>query len=276
MKPWLRASMLLLPTTLLVISTNLVQAEDVFVGKNVPATNQIALDKIDHSNWDILLKKYVNNEGRVNYSAWKKSSADLQQLDQYLAHLSHSNSQGTSPEKLAFWINAYNAVTVKGILREYPTTSIRNHTARVWGYNIWKNLKLYVSGKPVSLDQMEHQLLRKMNEPRIHFAIVCASIGCPQLLNEAYTPEKLDEQLTTNARHFFADQSQFRYNSSNNTFYVSSILDWFGEDFGRTEKERLQRISLWLTDDQAKNAASTGKGTFSFLEYNWNLNDQKN
>jgi hypothetical protein len=165
-------------------------AADVLVGAKVAAARQIPLDQIDHSVWDGLLKKYVDDKGLVNYKAWKANAGDAQALDQYLAHLSQSNDNGTKEQQLAFWINTYNAVTVKGILREYPTTSIRNHTAKILGYNIWKNLKLIVGGKSVSLHEMEHQVLRKMGEPRIHFAIVCASIGCPRLLNEAYVAER--------------------------------------------------------------------------------------
>ncbi|MCP4172364.1 MAG: DUF547 domain-containing protein [Fuerstiella sp.] len=111
------------------------------------------------------------------WRAWHSSAVDIRALDRYLS--TGRANQTTKNGKLAFWINAYNAATIRGILREYPTTSIRNHTARLFGYNIWKQLQLYVGNKAHSLEGIEHQVLRKMNEPRIHFAIVCASIGCP-------------------------------------------------------------------------------------------------
>ena len=250
-------------------------AADVLVGLDVSAAQQVALNQIDHSAWDGLLNKYVDPAGMVQYSAWKSSAADIQALDGYLESLSRSNSQGTHEEQLAFWINAYNAVTIKGILREYPTSSIRNHTARFFGYNIWKNLKLIVAGQPISLDDMEHKILRKMDEPRIHFAIVCASIGCPRLLNEAYTPERVDEQLTQNARHFFADANKFRYDAERNTFLLSPILDWFGKDFGSTQAAQLKRIAAWLPDGQAQQTAAAGSGKMTFLDYDWALNDKK-
>ncbi len=199
----------------------------------------------------------------------------MEALDRYLQLLSYSNGQGTQAEKLAFWSNAYNAVTVKGILKEYPTSSIRNHTAKLFGYNIWKNLKLVAGGKPVSLDEMEHQVLRKMGEPRIHFAIVCASIGCPRLLNEAYVADKLDSQLTINAKAFFADPSKFRYDASRSVFYISPILEWFGEDFGSSQAAQLKTISAWLPDATAQQAAAAGKGSMSFVDYDWGLNDRK-
>ncbi|MCA9194105.1 MAG: DUF547 domain-containing protein [Planctomycetales bacterium] len=93
-------------------------AADVLVGTNVPAARQTPLDQIDHSVWDGLLKKYVDDKGMVKYKAWKTNTGDTQALDQYLAQLSHSNGKGTKEQQLAFWINAYNAVTVKGILQE--------------------------------------------------------------------------------------------------------------------------------------------------------------
>jgi len=250
-------------------------AADVMVGTNIPASQQVALSRIDHANWNALLQKYVDQQGMVQYAAWKRSASDFQALDQYLQLLSHSNGQGTKEEQLAFWINAYNAVTVKGILKEYPTSSIRNHTAKVFGYNIWKNLKLIVGGKPVSLDEMEHQVLRKMGEPRIHFAIVCASIGCPRLLNEAYVADRLDEQLTLNAKAFFADPSKFRYDSKSGVFNMSPILEWFGEDFGSSQGLQLQKVSVWLPDSAAQQAAASGKGKMSFVDYDWGLNDKK-
>ena len=256
-------------------SSSRLSAADIIVGAIVTATKQIPLDQIDHSAWDDLLKKYVDAKGMVNYRALKANSGDSQALDQYLAHLSQSNGKGTKEQQLAFWINAYNAVTVKGILREYPTSSIRNHTARLFGYNIWKNLKLVVAGKQVSLEEMEHQVLRKMGEPKIHFAIVCASIRCPRLLNEAYVAERLDEQLTVNSRSFFGDVSKFRYDATRKTFYISPIMQWFGEDFGDSKSAQLKAIAPYISDSVASQAAALGQGSMSFVDYDWGLNDQK-
>jgi hypothetical protein len=246
----------------------------VSLGSNVPEARRIPAGKIDHSTWDSLLKKYVDAHGMVNYQAWKDNASDKQQLEQYLAHLSSASFTGQtrSSTKLAFWINAYNAVTVEGILREYPTSSIRNHTAKLFGYNIWKDLQLWVEGKPYSLDQMEHEVLRKMKEPRIHFAIVCASIGCPRLLNEAYVPARIDEQLTVNAQAFFADPTKFRFDVNRNSVSLSPILEWFGEDFGNSSAEQLQRIAPYVPA-AARNIVTRGTATIDYLDYDWNLND---
>ena len=236
----------------------------------------VSMDAIDHSKWDGLLKKYVNDQGLVNYKAWKASDTDTKQLDKYISHLSTASLSiaATRPAKLTFFINAYNSVTVKGILNEYPTSSIRKHTAKLFGYNIWHDLQLYVGGTPLSLDAMEHKVLRKLSEPRIHFAIVCASIGCPRLLNEAYVPGKLNEQLERNAKDFFGRSSNFKFDVHTKTFQLSSILDWFGEDFGDSRPLMLKKVSGWLPPGPAQELAVKGEGNVEFLSYDWSLNSQ--
>ena len=247
----------------------------VYVG-SPSAGPSVSMDKIDHSGWDRILKKYDNTDGMVDYQGLKASSVDIQGLNSYLQQLStaHSQVQATKEGTLAFWINAYNAVTVHGILREYPTTSIRNHTAKVLRYNIWKDLKLYVGGQPYSLEQIEHEILRKMGEPRIHFAIVCASIGCPRLLNEAYVANRLNDQLEVNSRDFFSRSRNFRYDQSSNVFHMSAILKWFPEDFGANQAAQLRTIAGWLPNDAAKNAALSNSVSVRSLEYDWALNRQ--
>lgn len=248
----------------------------VTVGEYVVANQRIPLEQIDHAVWGRLLQKYVDAKGLVDYASWKASAADQRALDAYLSHLSSAAvSRSTNRSaKLAFWINAYNAVTVKGILREYPTSSIRNHTAKLVGYNIWKDLQLPVEGKSYSLEQIEHEVLRKMGDPRIHFAIVCASIGCPRLLNEAYTANKLDAQLTDNAKAFFADPTKFQYDASRKTIAVSPILEWFAEDFGQDQVAQMRRIAPYLPNAMAQQLAQSGAARVSYLDYDWGLNDR--
>jgi Protein of unknown function, DUF547 len=247
----------------------------VTVGAVIPANAQVSMDRIDHSSWDGLVRKYVDAQGFVDYASWKTSANDVKALDDYLAHLSAARAERTTPKaaQLAFWINAYNAVTVKGILREYPTTSIRNHTAKIYGYNIWKDMQLQVSGQAVSLDAMEHQILRKMGEPRIHFAIVCASIGCPRLLNEAYSEQNLEQQLTVNTQAFFADVTKCKVDARSGALQLSPILQWFGEDFGADEATRLKTITPYLPE-AAQGVVRGGRARVSYLDYDWGLNDQ--
>ncbi len=237
--------------------------KQVFVGFESPRSPAMSLDAIDHSSWDKLLRKHIDTDGMVNYEQWRSSQNDLGLLNQYVNNLSSADPKMSArhESKLAFWINPYNAVTVSGILMEYPTSSIRNHTAKVVGYNIWKDYQLYVRGTPYSLDSMERKVLRKMQERRIHFAIVCASIACPRSLNEAHTAERLPDQLDRNARDFFRRPQNFRHDARRNQFQMSAIMDWFGSEFGSDKtaqmrtlrtgcrqkwlKRRLSKAALW-------------------------------
>ena len=119
---------------------------------------------------------------------------------------------------------------------------------------------------------MEHQVLRKLGDHRIHFAIVCASIGCPRLLNEAYVAERLDEQLDTNARDFFAQAQNFRVDDDR--VYLSSILDWFAEDFGADRQAQLRSVSKYIDDAATKRVLTSGRARVSYLSYDWNINEQ--
>lgn len=248
----------------------------VYVGADVPAERHVPVERIDHGRWNTLLDKYVDEKGMVDYQSWHKSAADQQALDDYLVHLSAASLSRQADRRvvMAYWINVYNAVTIKGILREYPTSSIRNHTPAFLGYNIWKDLQIRVDGNAYSLEDVEHQVLRKMGDARIHFAIVCASIGCPRLLNRAYTAEKLEEQLVENAKHFFADPTKLQVDFSRSTIHVSPILDWFGDDFGKSSAERLRAIAPYMPTVEARRLAETGRATIKFVEYDWNLNEQ--
>ncbi len=238
----------------------------------------LPFDKVDHSVWDHLLKKYVDNNGLVNYTAWKASEDDTRALKEYLATLGRGNPEAatTKEGRLAFWINAYNALTVYGILDVYPTSSIRNHTAKLIGYNIWRDLKLPVAGQNHSLEDIEHKILRKLGEPRIHFAIVCASIGCPRLLKEAYTGDRLEAQLTHNTRDFFSRPEHFHVDVATRAVSVSPILDWFGDDFAPTPQGRLRTLATYLpANDNIRQLIEQGDFSVSYLDYDWNLNDQR-
>ena len=247
------------------------------VGRAVPANQQVSMDQIDHSPWNQLLQKHVNEQGEVNYQAWHASATDRQTLDGYLNLLSTASTttQAAPESQFAFWINAYNAVTIRGILQEYPTASIRNHTAKLVGYNIWKDLLLIVGDTKISLNDMEHEVLRKMGDPRIHFAIVCASHSCPRLLNQAYVAQNLEDQLVLNTKAFFANPENFQYDANQRQFRLSSILDWFASDFGNDQATQLKTIAPYLPSPAAYDAATRNSVRVSHLEYDWSLNEQK-
>jgi hypothetical protein len=213
-----------------------------------------------HQLWDELLQKHVSDDGNVNYQSFKTEHKKLLGYIKVLG-LFHSNDifQTISrEEKLAFWINAYNALTVDLIIRNYPVKSIKDIN------NPWKQ-RLWEFGKNnYNLDEIEHDILRKMNEPRIHFAIVCASYSCPKLQNEAFTAEKLDTQLTKATKEFLADAN--RNEISENSITISKIFDWFSKDFTKNGS-LIDFLNLYTKVNISPNAKKRYK------DYNWALND---
>ena len=257
------------------LGTSPAAGADEYAGKQWPAQDLVSIDRIGHDAFDGLLKKYVDNDGMVNYKAWHSSSADRATLKSCLEFLSRAdaNLPASREAKLAFWSNAYNALTLEGILRVYPTTSIRNHTAKLIGYNIWKNLYLQVGNQRVSLEDIEHKILRPMGEPRVHFAIVCASIGCPRLLNEAYVPDRLEAQLATNSTDFFARSQNLQVDGQGN-LKLSQIIQWYGKDFGASSQDQIQALLPYFPPS-AEALVASGRYSIKYLEYDWNLNAQR-
>jgi hypothetical protein len=178
-------------------------------------------------------------------------------------------------EKLAFWINAYNALTIQGILEFYPLKSVKDKVNRILGFNIWDDYPMTVNGEKYSLNDIEHKILRKMGEPRIHFAIVCASVGCPKLRSGAYTGAKLNAQLDEQTRNFFAQPRNFRIDRDRDTVSLSSILDWFGEDFGGSDRAKLSLASKYLSEEKDREFLRLEKPKVKYLDYDWSLNEQK-
>lgn len=245
------------------------------VGQPCNRPDRPSLAEADHSSYDALLRKYVDDRGLVAYAQWKANASDLQALDDYLARAGcvDLKKPAVRSAQLAYWINLYNALTLKGILREYPTKSIRDHTSRFGGYNIWKDLLLWVDGRQFSLDAIEHSILRKMHEPRIHLAVVCASRGCPQLWNRAYSAEDLDEQLTANGRRWLARPENFRADAGSKAVCLSKLFEWYGTDFGAGPTEQLKALAPMLPAG-SEWVAQPGL-RICYLDYDWSLNDQQ-
>ena len=164
----------------------------------------------------------------------------------------------TKNETLAYWINAYNAFTIKLIINNYPVKSIKDIK------NPWDQEFIPIGEDLMTLNEIEHDILRKMNEPRIHFAIVCASISCPKLLNEAYISSKLDLQLTIATEEFLLDTSKNRL--SQNDLKLSKIFKWFTKDFTQNE-------SLIDFLNQYSNISISENAKISYQDYNWDLNE---
>jgi hypothetical protein len=240
-------------------------------------SERVSLERVDHGLWDALLERYVDENGLVAYARWKKTPADADALDGYLARLGAVDLKlrAGHDAQVAFWINAYNALTIKGILREYPTTTIKNHTALFGGYNMWTDLLLEIDGEKYSLDDMEHVILRKrIGEPRVHFAVVCASIGCPPLRQRAYRAADLDSQLEDNARRFFTRPTSFRADAAGRTVYISELFDWYGTDFAPTPHEQLRVLRRYFPAAEKLSWIEETAVNVKYIEYDWDLNDQ--
>lgn len=231
-------------------------------------------DQVDHRNWDTLLQKYVDRNGNVDYPAWLSDGRDRAAIRDYLNRLTEvdTSARATRNGEMAFWINTYNALTIEGIMRVFPTTSIKNHAPDKNGFNIWDDFKVSVDGRSYSLNDIEHKVLRPLGDARIHFAIVCASKGCPQLSQRAYFAKSLDQQLTNNARLFFRTPEKFNYDLQRRQLNLSPIVKWFAEDFGRNEGERLRYLAQFMPDQDSARLALSGAATVNYLDYDWSLN----
>lgn len=209
-----------------------------------------------HEKWDSLLQKHVKPNGFVSYEGFKK---DRKKLEEYLSGLSHNvpDTSATKNEKLAYWINVYNAFTIELILDHYPVASIKDIK------NPWDEEFFKLGGTAYSLNDVEHKILRTMKEPRIHFAIVCASVSCPKLLNEAFRPEQLETQLEMATKHFLNNPEKNKI--AENNLELSLIFRWFSKDFksfGAIESFIQPYVDVTIT----------ARPKISYLKYDWGLN----
>jgi hypothetical protein len=224
-----------------------------------------------HSGWDALLAAHVA-AGKVDYQGFKQDEA---KLDEYLAVLDNTTPGSLSePEQLAYYINAYNAYTVKLILDRFkngqPVKSIKS----IGGLfsSPWSIRFARLGGETFTLDNIEHDILRpKFKEPRVHFAVNCASISCPSLISEAYTAEKLEKQLENNTITFLHNRE---FNTiSGNTLYVSKIFSWFSEDFNN---DTVAFVKKYAHGELLAAIEAAGESLkVKYLDYDWSLNSSK-
>ncbi|MCA9446688.1 MAG: DUF547 domain-containing protein [Candidatus Omnitrophica bacterium] len=219
---------------------------------------------VDHSMWDSILQDSVE-DGVVDYGKIQERYADLQGYLQTLETVPLDELDRN--EKMALFINAYNAQCVRGVLDRGEIESVRNV------FLFFKRTKFVLGGQDFSLDSLEHEALRPMGDPRIHFAIVCSSKSCPELVNEAYTSENLDAMLDRQARKFLADPEKNRLDREEKTLYLSKIFKWFEEDFTKDQPSILAYVSQYLDDSTAKFLEERkGEIRVEFLPYDWSLN----
>lgn len=213
---------------------------------------------VDHSAWDKLLKKYVTDNGDVNYKGFK---TDAELLNNYILFLSTKipSESWSKQEKLAYYINVYNANTIKLIVDNYPTKSIKDIK------NPWSKNRIKIGDNNFSLSDIEHEILRKMNEPRIHFAINCASVSCPRLLNIAFTSENVEQLLDKATKSFISNPN--KNSITEHSVQLSKIFKWYKSDFTNTGG-LIDYINHYSTVKINQNA------TIDYLEYDWSLNEQ--
>lgn len=211
----------------------------------------------NHSTFNNLLQKHVSEKGNVNYPGFK---ADYKILKRYFSELKQNLPEDSWPknQKLAYWINAYNAFTIDLILKNYPVKSIKD-IKDPWDQRLWK-----LGEKWYNLNDIEHQILRKMDEPRIHFAIVCASFSCPKLQNITFEASTMEKQLTKATKEFLSDPE--RNSISANDLEISKIFQWFSKDF-KQDGSLIDFINKYTNVEISKSAKKR------FKDYNWDLND---
>lgn len=230
---------------------------------------------VDNSAWNEFLSTYLsigpNGVALVNYGG--VSDDDAAALNGYITYLEGLDPTTlTSDDQLAFWINLYNARTIKLILDNYPTPSIRKIKIG-GGLNFagpWDKVFVTVSGQQLSLNDIEHKVIRAVfDEPRIHYAVNCASIGCPSLKDEAYEGVTIDRQLNEAASDFVNHPRGIRVDNGRVT--ASKIFNWYREDFGTNEEAILNHVRLFANDELT--SALEGKTSIRKYEYDWSLND---
>ncbi len=253
-------------------------------------------DVFDHSRFGEVLASFVDERGLVDYAGLKRQRSGL---DSYLGELGKLPDQRyqawPDSEKIAFWINAYNAFTLKAIVDHYPIRSSflksfyypKNSIRQIDG--VWDKLKFRVKGEDLTLDHMEHEILRKQfSEPRIHMALVCAALSCPPLRDQPYVGAQLEEQLEDQSKRFLSRPENFSIDRSGRTPAVelSSIFEWFGADFvprygagGRfpdssAEVRAVLNFAWPHLSPGDREALAKGKPTVSYTSYDWTLNAQ--
>ncbi len=259
-----------------------------------PAWGQSDPNGMDASLYGKTLKNHVNDRGMVNYKALKD---DPQDLDAYLTALAgvteEDYSQWEEPQQIAFWINAYNGLTLKSIIDNYPIKSSffksintpKNSIRQIRG--VWDKKTHRVMGKELSLNQIEHEILRvQFEEPRIHVALVRAAMGCPALRNEPYDGERLSRQLKDQSRRFLRNRAKLQILRVNKVVSLSAIFKWYAKDFPAAYRPRrpigghpkdTQAVIYYMSrhlDEPQKGFLLAGDYRVTYLDYDWSLNEQ--
>jgi hypothetical protein len=227
----------------------------------------------DHAGFDQVLKTYVDDHGRADYNGIAKDKPFKAYMEALKTAPANSMSRD---EQLAFWINAYNAVTIDKVIKWKPKKSVREtFVPGVWtGTKFFTTREHTVAGKRLSQDDIEHEILRKqLKEPRIHFAIVCASSSCPPLARFAYTGENVQAKLEEETRKYINSERGTQIDSARNELHLSKLFDWFAGDFEYAAGSVLNFIKAYLGEE---GRAFLGKNpAIKYIHYDWALNAQE-
>jgi len=230
-----------------------------------------------HAAFDALLAAHVDASGMVDYDAFAASP----EFDAYLTELADADLTGMSePDRLALWINAYNAYTIELIIRHEERESIRNINKSlgfIRGKGPWNERLAEVAGEVWTLDEIEHEIIRvRFDEPRIHFAVVCAAIGCPPLRAEAYTGERLDDQLDDQARRFLVESpDKNRVDTAEGELHLSPIFDWYREDFPEGDEGLGRYLAQFFPPGPERTFLEAGDFDVEHTDYDWDLNSAR-
>jgi len=238
-----------------------------------------------HGLLDQVLQTHVDSQGKVDYPALKESRA---YLDAYIDSLgrvsprSHPDRFPTPHHELAYWINAYNAFVIKGVIDAYPIASVKDIKA----FNgFFRRMKSTAGDQELTLDDIENKIIRPVyKDPRIHFVVNCGAVSCPELENRAFTGEDLEARLEAALRRFAASPKHVRLDPRNNELHLSRILDWYGGDFARwfpqdrahvpAEPTLVDYLLPYLPEETAAHLRQHPDADISFNEYDWGLNVQ--
>lgn len=225
---------------------------------------QASAAEFDHSPWERILDRHVNTLGEVDYAALKAAPAELNAYVYALAQSSPDNRKEAFPTRqseLAYWINAYNALTIKAVVEAYPVRSVRDLGAM---HGFFRRKEHRLGGTAISLQTLEDDILRRRyQDTRIHFAIVCASLSCPYLDREAFRGATLDEHLDRVTRRFLAQARNLEIDSHANTITLSPIFEWYAKDFGG--------LPPFLA---RHGVAVPAKARIRYRPFDWSLNDK--
>lgn len=252
----------------------------------VQSGDTVAQTQIDYEPFERVLASYVDEHGYVDYAGLKKNPIDLDTFIGQISQISPASHPALFPTreaKLAYWINAYNAWMLRLVVDHYPVKKVTSIGLIPHGVFLWRRIQL--GGRKMSLRHLENEIIRKQfGDPRIHFALNCASIGCPRLPQEIFHPERLDEQLEAAAREFNNQDRYVRVEAASGRLVLSKIFDWYAKDFISEENGRSNRkvrkvtiqdyVWRYLSPARRRKLAGMEKVHIVFRDYDWGLNDQ--